>query len=517
MDKKEKILKKLHITDYTNRLEKVLEKKKFSFDTKNLLLSMFYKIENGYQDYQKTKVQVENKEDFLEKLLKIIEQKCEEIITTKDVLVNEKKQKVDFIVDKENGKIVALGNEFVLLNAILVLGEKEICFPEEENLLQIPFTTFFNLGMRMHETEVIRDFNGWSWDIVTKDITNIPVNLIFQSLLYLLGQEFILQWMENESKLADYFMLAADYMKQNFGEERSKKIVSLLCKLVIEIVAEQDETQATLWKKLKKDNNVELEKLSNKQKFLEEITKEKKEITKKIDKVDKIMNNKILLQQEYEERNEKLPNKEKIFSIRHLTNRLVEERQELVEKMKQSNNLIDPKEYVARKEKVEKRVEFLNSLDLENKTDRREALLQLCILFLECFEIKNIKAQKKEEVIHYFYQLRYYRFLPFEEEVKLKEMEKLNHIFEKEISLLIEKAEKMAIIDEVTTDKEINQKIIGNLFNSKLIDLNHLIIETKVEDGKLYVEYYDTNILENIVEVQSNRTVKLKKKTKLFL
>ena len=267
MDKKEKILKKLHITDYTNRLEKVLEKKKFSFDTKNLLLSMFYKIENGYQDYQKTKVQVENKEDFLEKLLKIIEQKCEEIITTKDVLVNEKKQKVDFIVDKENGKIVALGNEFVLLNAILVLGEKEICFPEEENLLQIPFTTFFNLGMRMHETEVIRDFNGWSWDIVTKDITNIPVNLIFQSLLYLLGQEFILQWMENESKLADYFMLAADYMKQNFGEERSKKIVSLLCKLVIEIVAEQDETQATLWKKLKKDNNVELEKLSNKQKF----------------------------------------------------------------------------------------------------------------------------------------------------------------------------------------------------------------------------------------------------------
>ena len=82
---------------------------------------------------------------------------------------------------------------------------------------------------------------------------------------------------------------------------------------------------------------------------------------------------------------------------------------------------------------------------------------------------------------------------------------------------MIEKAEKMAIIDEITTDKEINQKIIENLFNSKLIDLNHLTIETKVENGKLYVEYYDTNILESVVEVQSNRTVKLKKKTKLFL
>lgn len=142
MDKKEKILKKLHITDYTNRLEKVLEKKKFSFDTKNLLLSMFYKIENGYQDYKKTKVQVEEKEDFFEKIIQIIDKKCEEIVTTQDILLDEKKQKVDFIVDKEKGQILALGNEFVLLNAILVLGEKEICFPEEEDILQKPFTIF---------------------------------------------------------------------------------------------------------------------------------------------------------------------------------------------------------------------------------------------------------------------------------------------------------------------------------------------------------------------------------------
>lgn len=87
----------------------------------------------------------------------------------------------------------------------------------------------------------------------------------------------------------------------------------------------------------------------------------------------------------------------------------------------------------------------------------------------------------------------------------------------KEKYFIDRKSRKMAIIDEITTDKEINQKIIENLFNSKLIDLNHLTIETKVENGKLYVEYYDTNILESVVEVQSNRTVKLKKKTKLFL
>ena len=56
--KKEKLLRKIHMKDYTNSLEKILEDKQFSVDTKNLLLSMVYKIENSYKDYEKTKVQV---------------------------------------------------------------------------------------------------------------------------------------------------------------------------------------------------------------------------------------------------------------------------------------------------------------------------------------------------------------------------------------------------------------------------------------------------------------------------
>ena len=52
MEKKKQILEKFNLKDYTNRLEKILEKKKFSLDTKNLLLSMLYKIQNGYNDYR---------------------------------------------------------------------------------------------------------------------------------------------------------------------------------------------------------------------------------------------------------------------------------------------------------------------------------------------------------------------------------------------------------------------------------------------------------------------------------
>ena len=42
---KEKILFKMR--DYNNELEKILEKKSFSETTKNLLLSMLYKIETA--------------------------------------------------------------------------------------------------------------------------------------------------------------------------------------------------------------------------------------------------------------------------------------------------------------------------------------------------------------------------------------------------------------------------------------------------------------------------------------
>ena len=231
-----------------------------------------------------------------------------------------------------------------------------------------------------------------------------------------------------------------------------------------------------------------------------------------------MLNNGELLQKEYEQRNEKLPNKEKIFSLRHLVNKIEIERQEYIDKIKQCNILIDPKGYVARKEEIKNKQEFLDLLDLEEKEDKRQSLANLCNLFLSCFQIKIAKAQTKQEITDYFYSLRYYYFLPFDRDgLRLKELEILKESFEHTIELLIEKAYKLNMLDVVTDDSIVNYKIIRNLFDSKMIDLNHTVIETKVEDGKLLAEYYDTNILESRCEIPSEKTVKLKKKVKLFV
>ena len=521
MDKKEKIFSKLNIKDYNNRLEKILEEKKFSLDTRNLLLSMLYKIENGYADYKKTKVEVPSKNDFIESIFNIIQENCNEIIVAEfdseaSNILKEKDKK--YILEKDKGKIIALANELLMFNCIWEMSEQIIVMPQELKDLQNPISNLLNLGNRINQAEVIRDFNGWSWDVVLKEIPDIDTNLIFQNLLYLAGNEFMHQWINNKSELADYIELLQAHIKENFGEKRANQFIMLFCKLAIDIAISKEKEQYQFWKEKRDNLEIEFDKLQNKEKFLETKTKEKKEYTKQIEKIDRILNNKELLKEEYTKRNEKLPNKEKIFSISHLVERLVKERQELLEKIKQCNNLIEPKGYVARKQEVEVKVEFLRGLDIEQKQDRRKIIIELCEIFLECFQIKISKAKTKQEVLDYIYELRYYGFLILDKEgTTLKEVQKLQPHFEKIRKNLLEKARKLDVIDEITDDEKANDEILNNIFDSKMIDLNHMVIETRVTDGKLYVEYYDENILETTVQVQSDRTIRLKKKAKLFI
>ena len=65
---------------YNERLENILDKKKVNSDTKNLLLSMLYKIENSYEDYNTVKRNTVSKEKFIEKILTIIDEECKEIL-----------------------------------------------------------------------------------------------------------------------------------------------------------------------------------------------------------------------------------------------------------------------------------------------------------------------------------------------------------------------------------------------------------------------------------------------------
>lgn len=65
LGKKEKIIGKIVKKNYNNELEEVLEKKLFDEHAKNLLLSILYKIEAGYEDYEKVKMDISKKDEYI--------------------------------------------------------------------------------------------------------------------------------------------------------------------------------------------------------------------------------------------------------------------------------------------------------------------------------------------------------------------------------------------------------------------------------------------------------------------
>lgn len=512
--KKEKIFSLLNIKDYNNELEKILAKKNFSMDTKNLLLSMSYKIENAYNDYEKAKQEVLSKKKYMEKLIAIINSKCYEFNTIMPSMPEfEDLKDKKFVIDVEKGAITVIDNEYYALKAITRLPKIKWGILDEYGLLKEPFCEVLTTGNIMHEMEVLRDFNGWSWSTNIKEMENIQCNLIYQCLVYLFENQFLTEWIENKQEMVDYIALALNKLEKLYGKEFSRDVLTLICKVVMEYGMNDEiiEKRACL--------KEELELLNDREKYLENATLQKKRYRADIDKIDKMINNRDLLKEEYIKRNSVLENKEKIFSIKRLKVILEEEREELLQKIKESNDLIDPKKYVVRKTKVENDYNFFKDLKIDGVDGAK--LINLCKYVLKSFKIRVEEAQTREELLKLVYEVRYFRFIHWDGDKTLKEINNLSISFYKVMIKLIKKLINFKWADTICTIPKANLKAIIKLFDSKIIDLDNLIIETEYINNEIKVKYYDTNVLENefIIELKENidiKKLKLKKKIKVF-
>lgn len=512
--KKEKIFSLLNIKDYNNELEKILAKKNFSMDTKNLLLSMSYKIENAYNDYEKAKQEVLSKKKYMEKLIAIINSKCYEFNTIMPSMPEfEDLKDKKFVIDVEKGAITVIDNEYYALKAITRLPKIKWGILDEYGLLKEPFCEVLTTGNIMHEMEVLRDFNGWSWSTNIKEMENIQCNLIYQCLVYLFENQFLTEWIENKQEMVDYIALALNKLEKLYGKEFSRDVLTLICKVVMEYGMNDEiiEKRACL--------KEELELLNDREKYLENATLQKKRYRADIDKIDKMINNRDLLKEEYIKRNSVLENKEKIFSIKRLKVILEEEREELLQKIKEANDLIDPKKYVVRKTKVENNYNFFKDLKIDGVDGAK--LINLCKYVLKSFKIRVEEAQTREELLKLVYEVRYFRFIHWDENKTLKEINNLSISFYKVMIKLLKKLINFKWADTICTISKANLKAIIKLFDSKIIDLDNLIVETEYINNEIKVKYYDTNVLENefIIELKENidiKKLKLKKKIKVF-
>lgn len=494
---KNKILAKLNlkIKDYNNELEKILENKFFSYDVKNLLLSMLYKIENAYTDYKTAKVEVPSKNEYIENILRIIKEKCLKIFLVKPGSTEAdelEKSHRKYKIDRQNGEIICFPNELTLLTAIFKIDESiDVITDFQYEYAMAPFNGFIIEGRIDSLVEVIRDFNGWSWDIDTKRIRNLYSNFVYQCLLLLNGKSKVLN--TNSELYEEAARIAiSDYISKKVDTKFNSEL-----------------------KKIKKVKEERLNLFSDKQDFLNTITEEKKKYTRNIKKIDRLLNDKDLLKQEYYARNKKLPNKEKIFSVSYLVKILENERQDALAKIEEDNRIILPKEFVKEKTKLEKEVKFLNSIFIENS---EETIIEISKTFLKLLmeKIEKINEENKNLLVKYIYKIRYFRYIPIGENKYIRDLKELNPKFRQIIKLTIKKAQDLKVWEKITEDEGLTYQILKEIFDTKIIKLENINIICRNEEKNIIVEYYDDTIMENQIKIKQTNE-KVKKRIRLFI
>lgn len=514
------------LKNYNNELEQVLEKKDFSSDIKNLLLSMFYKTEVSYKDYQKVKRVEKDKNDLMEELINIIDKNCNKIEIVEPNSAKGKvlkKYNLNSISDRAYKKIISFPIEADLLYALADIEKKYYYINDDHYIEKQTFEKMLNMGYCMNLKEIIRDFSGWSWKIEAKEIENIYYNLIYQIIRILVGYKFLDEWKNDANKSEDYILKFQERLSHIYGTQNAIILYKNIYLVLSVILAEKNEKFRKELEQERKNAKEELEILKDKAKYLEQITKNKKTMTKQIKQIDEMLNDESLLLDELEKRKTKLGKKGKLLNNQYLRALLNEERRNLIAKMQKLTSIMNPKNYVTNKRRLESKYEKINEiLEVVEKASSYEKMIELQKQFLKCIEVKVKNTNNKRELVDLIYYIRYYTSLPINEEKTIRDLEKLRMQINKIQEILIAKCINLKIINVVSVENEFNYKIIKTILLSQAVDLENLELEIKPKYNKLKVNVYEGEELENSFEIETEGSaekvnIKTDKKFKLFI
>lgn len=508
---KKELLSKLNLKDYNNELELIIEKKDFSSQVKNLLLSMFYKIETNYKDYATVKQYTQTKEEFIEKIINIIEKQCDSIELIKPKEDDVKK----FYINIKENKIECYQNESTLLHAILELENKEFSISEDYKIIKSAIATLVKDGYELDAKEILTNFDGWSWNNNIDKTDDIESYIVYQNLRLLMGINFLYDWQNEEYKQKDFLMEI---------QENSKEFFTAFCKVAILKIIENEEEKKYIKEELNVIKN-KLEKMKNKSEFLKSIYNEKKDATEKIKLLDKILNDNDLIKAEFLSRNSKLEYENKIFSISDLSELIEKERTEYMQKLQECNSLLEPKKYIENVKKLEERIELIENINFENVTQeqRYTELLRLQKSFIKIIKNKAERATTKKEILQFIYLYRYYIYLPVrknEETLLVKEIKEIKKELEELSKTIITKACKLKALIIINQDIKYNHKMMQMILDTKIIKLEDIYIALSKKEESIIIDIYDGEIIDTTKEILKDKEedfmLKFNKKNKLF-
>ncbi len=506
--------------DYNYILDKVLEDKNFSEDAKNLLLNMIYKIENSYKDYSQIKGVFQTKNDFIDSLIDIVSKYCKFLFLVdpkKEEVKMLKEQNVLALTDEREQRIYAYPTELAILYGLIDIKPKYFYVPRNYYYLKRQLQHVLVEGTILNYTEVIRNFNGWSWNFAEDTNIDYISNMIYQAIRILIDEDFLREWEQNTSSKIDYIYEMRKELLEYYGKECSRNFYISMARLIV----------ASSLKETRPRTKEEYDKvvfaydsMKNKTEYIYKISQEKKKITADIEKIDFILNDNKQLIHEFNRRNKFLADDMKIFNLGSLVEILQNERHKCIRRIRELNEMVKPSNYSQLKNELAEKLQIL-SVVADNKTVRdysidfqREAL--------KCFYDNLNKISSKDEIIDIIYKMRYYRKIRVTENEKVEDIPVLREYLRKILKILITKGCKERVFNIFCNDIEYNYKIIDEALNTAIANYEDIDICIKLENNLLEITVYDNEIVDKKVEIEyplnsKDLNVRQKKRIPMFV
>lgn len=493
---------KLLQRDYSEELEEICESKRFEREAQNLLLSMLYKVDGAYNDYKTVKREVPSKEEFLEIIIDIVKKYCKEIEIAKPNSELEKEltksrckiveEEPDNKYNKEQ-KVIFFPNEKVVLYSIIKAGLDNI--NANLDLKDKAMLGAIQIGRCISSSEVIRDFNGFSWSQIITEIESLECNAVYTDLIYLLGEKYV-----NNLKSSNI---------EKLHNAVNADVLDKIQKLATKFYLDYDENQAKITKENLSKYKEKLEEMEKGQEYIENISKTKKELLGKIKEIDEQLNNPKDLRDAYIKHNKDLPNEKKIFSVSHYEEMIQKQRQDILDEIEEYNKLQNPIEFVKIKQEIIDKINYFEEINNIKIEDLQKT-------FFEEFSKMLNDINEKDRLIDYIYKIRYLKYLPVSKNKLMKDIVDFKDLEKNTIKKCIEKN----IITPISNNSETDYLLLKSIFETKNISIESLSIKLNVQDGKLISEIYDGDILDSTNEVElpqgSNIHLRKTKKVKIF-
>lgn len=507
------MLKKIIKKDSNEQLEKILEQKKIDEQARNLLQGILYKVEVSYKDYKKVKAKKQTEEKYVEEIISNIDKRCNKISIVKlsqkltDDEIQKQLYKNKFYIGDE---IISYPIEERILYAI----EKKSRFPKilnnkyEESTIAI--SDLINTGKNMDRTEVLRDFNGWSWTTINKELENIEANLIYQTLQIVLGEEFLDNWCQDKDGIIDYLEQFVEETTQKYGEDIANQQKELLIKIAIaSSILSNSEFAQQISEEIKRINQ-EITIYEDTMKKIIETSNNKKQLLQELNKIEIILSQNSKIKEEYEKRNEEAPIGEKIFNIKKFKKQIENRKKQLLEKIEQANYLLNPSNYLEEKNKLLEQKQKFANIEL-SKEQLEELLIEFIKNFLKCFGILIENTTDEEDIISLIYKFRYFMLLPFNSNKSVKDLSEIKKNIEETEKKLVQKAKRKKLISDLPFE------VMKHVFKTRIITLENLYYKISSESEKYFVQIFDENISEEKFEIDTKEKLKINKKMKIFI